>query len=95
MRTCRAQPLDYAGEARESVCDALGADVIYNSGMQWQLDDFPSCRKYPVLRLLVGEITNLLKRQIGIGSIRRQVYGRTKAEEWCVVNTAVHFNELG
>ena len=83
----------------ESVCDALGADVIYNSGMQWQLDDF--------LPAAVSQYKTLVKRYRTaaaswgnnksveeadeLESIRRQVYGRTKAEEW-VVNTAVHFN---
>ncbi len=86
----------------ESVCDALGARLTYNSGMQWQLDDW--------LPAAMEEYKNLLQRAKRVASswgnqaavdklteletIRSQVYGRTHAEQWAI-NASVHFNNWG
>ena len=83
----------------ESVCDALGAELIYNSGMQWQLDDF--------LPAAMNQYKSLLKEYRSAAfswnntesvaqveeqdSIRKQIFGRTYVEQWAI-NSAVHFN---
>ena len=83
----------------EDVCSALGAQVTYNSGMQWQLDDW--------LPAAMDQYKDLIKRgrrsALSWGdsetaaafdereSIRKQVYGRTHAEQWSI-NTSVHYN---
>ena len=83
----------------ENVCDALGAQVPYNSRMQWQLDDW--------LPAAMDEYKSLLQRgrraasswgnQVAMDelteleSVRTQVYARTFVEQWAI-NAAVHFN---
>ena len=83
----------------EDVCSALGAQVTYNSGMQWQLDDW--------LPAAMDQYKDLVKRgrrsALSWGdsetvaafdereSIRKQIYGRTYAEQWSI-NTSVHYN---
>ena len=83
----------------EDVCSALGAQVTYNTGMQWQLDDW-----HPAA---MDQYKDLVKRgrrsALSWGdsdavaafdereSIRKQVLGRTHAEQWSI-NTSVHFN---
>ena len=83
----------------ESVCDALGAKLTYNSDMRWQLDDW--------LPAAMDEYKNLLRRAKGaasswgnqeavenlseLESIRSQVHARTHAEQWAI-NASVHFN---
>ena len=83
----------------ESVCDALGAKLTYNSDMRWQLDDW--------LPAAMEEYKNLLRRAKGaasswgnqeavenlskLESIRSQVHARTQAEQWAI-NATVHFN---
>ena len=83
----------------EDVCSALGAQVTYNSGMQWQLDDW--------LPAAMDQYKDLVKRgrrsALSWGdsdsvaafdereSIRKQIYGRTHAEQWSI-NTSVHYN---
>ncbi len=83
----------------ESACDSLRAEVIYNSEMQWQLDDW--------LLAAMNQYKDLLKRgrraALSWGatntvaildekeSIRKQVYRRTFVEQWAI-NGSVHFN---
>ena len=83
----------------ESVCDALGAKLVYNSRMRWQLDDW--------LFAAMGEYKSLLKKGKSVASswgnqadeeklveldaLRTQTYGRTSAEQWAI-NENVHFN---
>ena len=83
----------------ESVCDNLGAGVTYNSRLQWQLDDW--------LPAAMDEYSTLVKRarraalswgKQGVvealdeaESVRKQVYGRTFAEQWAI-NNNVHYN---
>ena len=83
----------------ESVCDALGAKLVYNSRMRWQLDDW--------LFAAMGEYKSLLKKGksvasswgnqadeeklVELDSLRTQTYGRTSAEQWAI-NENVHFN---
>ena len=83
----------------EDVCSALGAQVTYNSGMHWQLDDW--------LPAAMDQYKNLVARgrrsAISWGnsdaaaaldeqeSIRKQIYGRTYVEQWSI-NASVHYN---
>ena len=83
----------------ETVCDALGAKLAYNSRMRWQLDDW--------LFAAMGEFKSLLKegkraasswgnqtdekRLAELDSLRTQIYGRTSVEQWAI-NENVHFN---
>ena len=83
----------------ETVCDALGAKLAYNSRMRWQLDDW--------LFAAMGEYKSLLKegkraasswgnqadekRLVELDSLRTQTFGRTSAEQWAI-NENVHFN---
>ena len=83
----------------EDVCSALGAQVTYNSGMQWQLDDWlpAAMDQYKDL------VTRGRRSALSWGdsetvaafdereSIRKQIYGRTHAEQWSI-NTSVHYN---
>ena len=83
----------------ESVCDALGAKVTYNSNMRWELGDFlfPAMSRYKeLLKEAISAakswgredvVADLDKRE----SIRNQIYKRVNMEQWAV-NTAVHFN---
>ncbi len=81
------------------MCDALGAEVIYNSGMQWQLDDW--------LPAAMGQYRGLLQRARRAArswedneavtvfdefeSVRKQIFDRTYVEQWAI-NASVHFN---
>ena len=83
----------------EDVCSALGAQVTYNSGMQWQLDDW--------LPAAMKQYRNLVKagRRAAsswddkdtatsfdeLESVRKQIYGRTYVEQWSI-NASVHYN---
>ena len=83
----------------EEVCNALGAQITYNSGMQWQLDDW--------LPAVMDEYRDLLKRGRGaalswddkdalaafdeLESVRKQIYKRTYVEQWSI-NASVHYN---
>ena len=83
----------------EDVCNVLGAQVTYNSEMQWQLDDW--------LPAAMSQYKDLVQRARRAASswddndnveasderesIRRQVYDRTYVEQWSV-NTSVHYN---
>ena len=83
----------------ETVCDALGAKLAYNSRMRWQLDDW--------LFAAMGEYKRLLKegkraasswgnqtdekRLADLDTLRTQIYGRTSVEQWAI-NENVHFN---
>ena len=83
----------------EDVCSSLGAKVTYNSGMQWQLDDW--------LPAAMEQYKDLVKRWRRAAeswgdsdtvtaideqeSIRKQIYARTHVEQWSV-NTSVHYN---
>ena len=83
----------------EDVCSALGAQVTYNSGMQWQLDDW--------LPAAVDKYKDLVRRGRraasswddkdtvtsfdDLESVRKQIYGRTFVEQWAI-NDSVHYN---
>ena len=83
----------------EDVCNVLGAQITYNSGMQWQLDDW--------LPAAMDQYRNLLKRGRGaasswndkdslatfneLESVRKQTYDRTYVEQWSI-NASVHYN---
>ena len=83
----------------ESVCDALGAEVTYNSGTQWQLDDWlpAAMEKYKsLLRIRRNSAVSwgdkpTIDELSELESVRRQVYGRIHVEQWAI-NTSVHFN---
>lgn len=86
----------------EGVCSALGAQVTYNSGMQWQLDDWLPAAMSQYKNLLMrghrsasswGDTDNVAvfdERE----SIRRQIYGRSYVEQWSI-NAMVHYNNWG
>ena len=83
----------------EEVCNALGAQITYNSGMQWQLDDW--------LPAAMDEYRDLIKGGRGaavswddkdalaafdeLESVRKQIYNRTYVEQWSI-NASVHYN---
>ena len=83
----------------EDVCNALGAQVTYNSGMQWQLDDW--------LPAAMAQYKDLVRRGRRAAlswndketvaafdereSVRKQIYDRTHAEQWSI-NESVHYN---
>jgi len=83
----------------ESVCDALGAVVLYNSAMQWQLDDWlpAAMEQYKVLlqraRRAAKDWGNVkvLADMDEMESVRKQIYGRTYVEQWAI-NASVHYN---
>ena len=84
----------------ERACDALGAPIIYNSEMQWQLDDW--------LPAAMNQYKNILQRGRRSASswgdsektskfderesIRKQIYDRTFVEQW-TINASVHYNQ--
>ena len=83
----------------ESVCDALVAELKYNSAHEWELGDWASAAmdrlKGLINRALLSakswgndEIGNQLQEK---ESIRKQVHGRTFVEQWAI-NAAVHYN---
>ena len=83
----------------ESVCDALGARLTYNSGTQWQLDDWlpAAMEEYKKLLARGRRVASSWGNQTAVDeltemeSVRTQVYGRTYAEQWAI-NATVHFN---
>jgi len=83
----------------ESVCDALGAKVNYNSAAQWQLDDWlpAAMERYKDLLQRSRRAarswsdTEVLGALDELESVRKQVYGRTYVEQWAV-NASVHYN---
>ena len=83
----------------EDVCNSLGAQITYNSGMQWQLDDWlpAAMAQY---KDLVGRarraafswndaetVAAFDERE----SVRKQIYDRTYVEQWSI-NASVHYN---
>ena len=72
----------------ESVCDALGARLTYNSGTQWQLDDWlpAAMEEYKKLLARGRRVASSWGNQTAVDeltemeSVRTQVYGRTYAE---------------
>ena len=86
-------------EVFEDVCNALGAQITYNAGMQWQLDDW--------LPAAMDQYKELVRRGRGaasswgdkdalvsfqeLESIRKQIYDRTYVEQWSI-NASVHYN---
>ena len=83
----------------EDVCDALGAQVTYNSGMQWQLDDWLPAAMDQYKELIKrgrraasswrnGEAVSIFEE---LESVRKQVFGRTFVEQWSI-NASVHHN---
>ena len=83
----------------ESVCDALGAKIPYNSRMVWQLDDwlFPAMGEYKDVLNLAGRAARSWDQQELVAeftekeSVRKQVYGRISDDQWAI-NAAVHYN---
>ena len=83
----------------ESVCDAFGAKIPYNSRMVWQLDDwlFPAMREYKeVLDLALRAARSWDQKELVAEftekeSVRKQVYGRISDDQWAI-NAAVHYN---
>lgn len=83
----------------ESVCDALSADITYNSVNQWELGDWlPSAmeRLRTVLRRAreaAKSWGDLVTQETldEIESVRSQIYGQTFVEQWAT-NTLVHYN---
>ena len=83
----------------EDVCNSLGAQVTYNSGMQWQLDDWlPAAMEQ--YKDLVGRgrraalswddketVAAFDERE----SVRKQIHDRTHVEQWSI-NASVHYN---
>ena len=83
----------------EDVCSALGAQITYNSGMQWQLDDW--------LPAAMDQYRDLVRRGRRtalswddkdavldfdkLESDRKQIYDRTYVEQWSI-NASVHYN---
>ena len=86
----------------ESVCDALGAQVTYNSATQWELGDW--------LPSAMTQYRTLLQKARGaaqswgddelranldeLESVRTQIFGRTHVEQWAI-NDSVHYNNWG
>ena len=84
----------------EDVCSALGAQITYNSGMQWQLDDW--------LPAAMDQYKDLVRRGRRaasswgnedavasfdeLESVRKQIYERTYVEQWSI-NASVHYNQ--
>ena len=83
----------------ESVCDALGAAVTYNSAMRWQLDDWlpPAMDQYRDLLKRARRVAASWNNKETVDaldeleSVRKQVYRRTKVEQWAI-NVSVHYN---
>ena len=83
----------------EGVCDALGAQVTYNSDMRWQLDDWlgaaQSQYKDLVARALRAAISWSNQEDVEkfkeVESVRKQVHDQISIEQWAV-NAAVHYN---
>jgi len=83
----------------ESVCDAIAAELPYNSAHQWQLDHYlhGAMDTYKVLLRSARSAARSWADGTTIQefdekeSIRRQIYTRTYAEQWNI-NAAVHYN---
>ena len=83
----------------ESVCDALGAQITYNSAAQWELGDWlPSAMDQ--YRFLLKKATRTAQswsdKEAGanfdeLESVRTQIYTRTYTEQWAL-NALVHYN---
>ena len=83
----------------EGVCDALGAQLVYNSAMQWQLDDWMkgATSRY---KEIIGDGRKAAqswgnKKGVeefdALGSVRRQIYDRAGIEQWAI-NASIHYN---
>ncbi len=83
----------------ESACDSLGAAITYNSATQWQLDDWlpAAIDRYKALLQRARRSASSWNNQEALAmlneleSVRKQIYGRTFAEQWAI-NAAVHYN---
>ena len=83
----------------ESVCDALGAKLTYNSKMQWQLDDWlpAAMEEYKDLLKKGRRVASSWADQTAIDtlnrmeSVRSHTYGQIFDEQWAI-NVNVHFN---
>ena len=83
----------------ETVCDALGGQVTYNSGLSWQLGDWYNSVISRYKRLL-GEArqaaeswgnTETTKAIDELQSTQKQICAQAEVERWAV-NVAVHYN---
>lgn len=83
----------------EPVCDALAAPVTYKSNGLWQLDDWlpAAMDRYKTLLKKAKRAANSwgfkeVADNLGVqDSIRNQVFGRSRVEQWNI-NAAVHHN---
>ena len=83
----------------EDVCSALGALITYNSEMLWQLDDwlFAAMDQYKELVKRGRRVASSWGDERAVSSFdeiescRKQIYGRTHAEQWSI-NALVHYN---
>ena len=84
----------------ESVCDALAAEVAYNSAMLWQLDDWLNSATHQYKDLLAKARAAASSWNDAVAletlreheSVRKQVYDKANVERW-TINAAVHFND--
>ncbi len=82
-----------------TVCDALQIPVRFKLDYRWDLGDFliPAMDRYSKLLKKAKEAakswedTEQQDKLDEINSIRREIYRRTKAEDWAV-NASVHYN---
>ena len=83
----------------EGACDALGAKLVYNSGLRWQLDDWLPAAMSQFKDLLSEarraaaswENGTAQTELLELESVRSQTFGRTYVEQWAI-NTTVHYN---
>ena len=83
----------------EDVCSALGAQITYNSRMQWQLDDWLPAAMYQYRDLIMRgrRAATSWNDQDAVTifdeleSVRKQIYGRIHVEQWSI-NASIHYN---
>ena len=83
----------------ETVCNSLGAKVVYNSGLIWQLDDWmgSAMAQYKGLLKRAHQVAltwgndSIVDTLLEQDTIRKQIYDRINMEQWAI-NPTVHFN---
>ena len=83
----------------ESVCNALGARITYNSNLQWELNDwmFAAMESYAELLKRARKAASSWKNHEMFEelseqeSIRSQIRGRIFTEQW-TINPSIHYN---
>ncbi len=84
----------------EAVCDSLGAELKYNSQMEWDFGDYhlaATARYRTLLKRAISsakswELDEELKRLEELDKRRSELY-RRRQDEWWTVNSSVHFNK--